>query len=271
MSKYKIGCCIPGGSFMPEGVGEVDTSTYGILKSGYELALKRGFDFAEATVWLIMKLTDEEFEKAVNDGLQFKVFNSFIPGSMPIVSTPMEQLRDHVEKSMYRMSKFGAEGVIFGSGAARRLEVSGNNTSGDTAKLYEFIRMCCEVAEKYGMYFALEPLNKKETNWLTSVAEGYEVCKELNLPNLKLLADAYHMFLEYEAANVLSAVQDYLVHVHVSDGNRKYPGLDGGAYMRYFSYELSRTNYTGRVSAECGYSDFYRESEAVYEFMNEVF
>jgi Sugar phosphate isomerases/epimerases len=266
MSKYKIGCCIPGGSFMPEGVGEVDKSTYGILKSGYELALKRGFDFAEATVWLIMKLTDEEFNKAINDGLQFKVFNSFIPGSMPIISTPMEELRNHVETSMYRMSKFGAEGVIFGSGAARKID-----ESGDTTKLYEFIRMCCEVADKYNMYFALEPLNKKETNWLTSVYEGYEVCKELDIPNLKLLADAYHMFMEYEGANVLTAVQDYLVHVHVSDGNRKYPGLDGGAYMRYFAYELGRTNYTGRVSAECGYSDFYTESEYVANFMKEVF
>jgi len=266
MSNYKLGCCIPGGSFMPEGVGEVDKSTYGILKSGYETALKRGFDFAEATVWLIMKLTDEEFDRAISDGLQFKVFNSFIPGSMPIISTPTEQLREHAETAMYRMSKFGAEGVIFGSGAARRI-----GDDGDAGKIYDFIVMCNEVAGKYGMYFALEPLNKGETNWLTSVAEGYEICKQLNLPNVKLLADAYHMYKVAESPIILPAVQDYLVHVHVSDGDRKYPGFDGGAYLRYFAFELAKSNYSGRISAECGYSDFYTESELVCNFMKEVF
>lgn len=266
MSKFKLGCCIPGGSFMPQGVGEVDSSTYGILKSGHDVTLQNGFDFAEATVWLIMKLTDDEFDRAVNDKLQFKVFNSFIPGSMPIISTPMDELKNHVEKSMYRMSKFGAEGVIFGSGAARRIGDDGNDD-----KIYDFIRMCDDIAGKYNMYLALEPLNKKETNWLTSVGEGYEICEKLNLSNVKLLADAYHMYCENESPNVLSKVQDYLVHVHVSDGDRKYPGHDGGAYLRYFAYELNKTNYKGRISAECGFSDFYTESKIVCDFMKEVF
>lgn len=266
MSNYRIGCCIPGGSFMPQGVGEVDTSTYGILKSGHDVTLQNGFDFAEATVWLIMKLTDEEFAKTISDNLQFKVFNSFIPGTMPIISTPMEQLCEHVEKSMYRMSQFGAEGIIFGSGAARRV-----NGVDDYDKIFDFIRMCNDVAGKYNMYLALEPLNNRETNFLTSVAEGYEMCKQLNLPNVKLLADAYHMYCVNESPNILSEVQDYLVHVHVSDGDRGYPGRDGGAYLRYFMYELSRTNYTGRISAECGFSDFYTQSKLVSDFMREVF
>lgn len=266
MSKFKIGCCIPGGSFMPQGVGEVDTSTYGILKSGHDVTLKNEFDFAEATVWLINKLTDEEFERAIGDGLKFKVFNSFIPGSMPLISTPMEQIREHVEKSMYRMSKFGAEGVVFGSGAARR-----TNNESDVEKIHDFIRLCSDVAGKYGMYLALEPLNRKETNWLTSVGEGFEVCNKLNLPNIKLLADAYHMYLVNESPNVLSAVQDHLVHIHVSDGDRGYPGRDGGTYLRYFAYELNKITYTGGISAECGYKDFYNESKLVCDFMKEVF
>lgn len=266
MSKYKFGCCIPGGSFMPQGVGEVDTSTYGILKSGYDVTLANGFDYAEATVWLIMKLTNDEFDKAINDGLEFKVFNSFIPGTMPIVTTPMEQLREYVEKAIFRMSKFNAEGVIFGSGAARRI-----NNINDKEKIHEFIRMCDEVAGKYNMYLALEPLNSKETNWLTSVSEGYEICNQLNLPNIKLLADAYHMYCENESPNILSAVQDWLVHVHVSDGNRGYPGRDGGMYLRYFAYELAKTDYTGRISAECSFSDFYNESKTVNDFMRRIF
>lgn len=267
MSKYDIGCCIPGGSFMPQGVGEIDNSTYGILKNGYEAVIAAGYDFAEATVHLIMKLTEDEFGRAVDDGISFRVFNSFIPGSMPIISTAMNELESYVDRAMYRMKAFQAEGVIFGSGSARRL--GGTDMNDD--KIIEFIKMCDRLCDKYGLYLAIEPLNTNETDWVTSAADGYEMCKKLNLNNVKLLADAYHMACENEPPEILQAVQESLVHIHVSDADRKYPGRDGGAYLRRFASALKATSYSGGISAECGYGDFLSENKLGYEFMRGVF
>jgi len=247
---------------MPEGVKEVDTSAYGVLKNGYNAVMQAGFDFAEATVGLIMQLADDEVKRAADEGLSFKVFNSFIPPSLAIATTPLAELESYVDKAMGRMKALDAEGVVFGSGGARR-------DAGE--KVYDFIRMCNIVAGRYGLYVALEPLNKSETNLLHTVKEGFDICKKLDLPNLKLLADAYHMFREDEPSTILSDVVKYLTHVHVSDGDRGYPGRDGGNYLRDFSAELKKAGYTGRVSAECGWSDFIKESVLVCEFMKEVF
>ena len=262
MSYFRIGCCIPGGSFMPEGVKEVDTSAYGVLKNGYNAVIQAGFDFAEATVGLIMQLTDDDIKRAADEGLRFQVFNSFIPPSLAIATTPLAELESYVDKAMGRMKALGAECVVFGSGGARR-------DAGD--KVYDFIRMCNSLANKHAMYIALEPLNKGETNWLHTVKDGFDICCKLDLPNLKCLADAYHMFKEEEPATILIEVAKYLTHVHVSDGDRGYPGRDGGEYLRQFSAELKKSGYTGRVSAECGFKDFIKESVLVCEFMKEVF
>jgi len=246
---------------MKEGVS-VENTAYDMVKTGYESILETGFDYAEATVGLIMKLTDDEFDKAVAEGYKFPVYNSFIPPALAIAATPLAELEAYVDKAMYRMSAFGGEGVVFGSGAARR-------DAGE--KVYGFIGMCDKVAGKYGMYIALEPLNQKETNWLYTVKEGYDICCKLKLPNLKVLADSYHMALEEEPATVLSEVSSYLTHVHVSDADRKYPGRDGGAYLKNFAAELKKSGYTGRVSAECGFDYFIKESKLTCEFMREVF
>ena len=250
---------------MPEAAGKAGASPYEILENGYNVVMERGFDFAEATVGLVMNLTETEVEKA-SRSLKFEMFNSFIPPSLPIAATPLDTLTEYAEKAMRRVKALGASGVVFGSGAARRIP------DGSTwENIRKFIIMCGGSAEKYGLFVALEPLNSHETNWLTTVREGFEICEELNLPSIKLLADAFHMAKENESPLILPQATKFLAHIHVSDADRGYPGRDGGEYLKTIAGILNQTGYRNGISAECGYGDFTAESKYIYKFMKEVF
>ncbi len=269
---YRLGCCVPGGSFMPQGVGSVETA-YDIMKSGYDTAKANGYDFAEATVGLVMKLTEAELELAVKNKLRFEVCNSFIPPVLPICETMKNdsgKLERYVDEAMRRMTLLGSKIVIFGSGAARRIPDSINRAACE-ALLDEFIILCNKYAEKHGMIVALEPLNTGETNYMTSVADGYGIVRKLNLPNIRLLADAYHMSKENEPLDILGVVSPVLVHVHVSEPDRSYPGKTGGEYLKKFADALRQTSYNARVSVECTYTDFPADAGEAFKFMEATF
>ncbi|MBE6612899.1 MAG: sugar phosphate isomerase/epimerase [Ruminococcaceae bacterium] len=271
---FRKGCCVPGGSFMPQGVASVETA-YDIMKGGHDTAKSHGYDFAEATVGLIMKLSEEELARAVENRLTFEVANSFIPPTLPICETMKnapEKLESYVDEAMRRMKLLGCGMVIFGSGAARRIPEAMDRAEAEEY-LDNFLRLCNKMAEKHDVTVALEPLNRDETNYMTSVAEGYAIAKRLALPRVRLLADAYHMAKEGESTDVLAKVQDILVHVHISEPDRSYPGksASGGDYLRAFSAALAATSYRARVSVECTFSDFVTDSGAAFAFVNKEF
>ena len=66
-------------------------------------------------------------------------------------------------------------------------------------------------------------------------------------------------------------VEDVLVHVHVSEPDRSYPGKTGGEYLKQFALALGRTSYRGRVSVECTFADFPTDSGEAYKFVAQTF
>ena len=56
----KLGCCLPGGSFMPEGVAEVPQSIVEQITDNCYHILDAGFDYTEVGASMLYSLTDEE-------------------------------------------------------------------------------------------------------------------------------------------------------------------------------------------------------------------
>ncbi len=275
--KHRIGLCVPGGSFMPQDTHKI-TTPYDNCIAGYEVCANCGFDFAEATFPLIMSLSEEEAERARNAGVQYAAANCFLPGQYALAKTDLPVLKEYVKSAFDRAEHFGIKIVVFGSGGARRMpdDISGDEKLRLLDKYILFIRSCGELAAPHGITFALEPLNPKETNFMTDEIEGYEIVKKAAHPNVRLLADAYHIGVKGEPVSDLDIVKDVLVHVHVSETDRKWPGAyDGdpekGGYLRAFADKLNEIGYDGRVSCECVYKDFVGETPDILKYMREVF
>lgn len=271
-----LSCCIPGGSFMPEGEGAIPMSPRERLENGYRVITGLGYDAVEATVGLVAKLSDADIaalvEKRRKGEFALDVCNSFIPGDLPIVTDEAgeEKLRAYVENAMKRMASLGVKIVVFGSGKARTIPDTVDYAEGE-AQIDRFLVCCNDLCEAYGLTLVIEPLNKNETNWVNTVAEGAKVVRRLELPHVRLLADGFHMAREEEDPAVMAENRDILLHTHLaSPGKRGYPGMEGGDYETAFLKTLTDMDYDGIVTVECGFTDFAKEAALAADFMKKT-
>lgn len=283
MSKYRLGCCVPGASFMPEGEAGIKSNALDILRRGCETIINAGFDYAEAGVGMLMELTEDELSEAAAEHLPLEAANSFIPPTYGIISGAhadgMPPLNDYVNEAMRRMAMLGIGVVVFGSGAARRIP-DGMRLHEGRAFIGGFLRMCARHGDRHGVTVAIEPLRASECNAVNLTSEGREIvlrqrqiCAEGGHPakgeRISYLADAFHIFHGGEPADALVHAEFLPAHIHVSEPpDRTYPGSHGGEYLADFAEALKKTDYAGRVSVECGFEDFEREVRLAYEFVS---
>ena len=261
---------------MPEGDSGVPLSAEEVLTEGTKIVVDAGYDYSETGAGLIYQLSEEAVErlseKASSGKLPLKACNSFIPGTFSITDKScFKALEEYVDTVLRRSAKIGIETMVFGSGAARRIPDGMDRLTG-RERIDDFLKMCSEYAEKYGIVIAIEPLNRRECNILNTVAEGAETAYRLNLSKIKLLADSFHMYCESEDLSILKDTAKILTHIHIAEPpERVYPGKSGGQYLTEFAKVLKESGYSGRVSIECGYSDFKADISAAKKFISEVF
>lgn len=83
-----------------------------------------------------------------------------------------------------------------------------------------------EHARQYSVPLLFEPINRYETNLITSITAGLDLIAALSTPNVKLLADLFHMNIEeVDVAKSLESCGPHLGHLHFVDSNRRPAGL----------------------------------------------
>lgn len=106
-------------------------------------------------------------------------------------------------------------------------------------------------AASLGVPIFIEPLNRYETNFLLRLDQAAELCRALDSPAVKILADLFHMNIEEsDLPGVLERNAALIGHVHLVDSNRLLPGnghLDLKATLEVFR----RWGYEGALCLEC--------------------
>jgi sugar phosphate isomerase/epimerase len=115
----------------------------------------------------------------------------------------------------------------------------------------EVLQRLGEHVASAGITMVIECLNRYETHFINTLAEGATIARRVDLPNVKIMADFFHMNLE-ESDMVASMreVGDLLAHVHLADSNRFVPGrghTDFAPCLRY----LKEFDYAGVLAMEC--------------------
>ncbi len=113
------------------------------------------------------------------------------------------------------------------------------------------------IAERYGVYLVLEPLNRVESPQMTMATseEAFDLCAGADHPRVKVDYDIYHRQLgEGNVLNMLARGLDagHIRFVEVGDvPGRKEPGTGETNYANIFAY-LRKVGYAGAIGMEHG-------------------
>jgi sugar phosphate isomerase/epimerase len=106
------------------------------------------------------------------------------------------------------------------------------------------------IAAEHGMQLLFEPLNRYESNLLNTLAATREFLKTLSMPNVRILADLFHMNIEEcNSAAALQECSDVIGHIHFADSNRRAVGM-GQSDVASIAAAIVDSGYRGYLSAE---------------------
>lgn len=234
-----------------------------------------GYHFAEFGVGMVDEsVPDDEYEalrSAVKDaGIPVLAFNAFIPARLKITGPDVDfdALKRYVSKAIERISGIGGQIIVFGSGAARSVPDGWPmETAMDQVK--RFVEMAGDAAAAKGIVIAIEHLRREETNVLNSLASALQLAREVDHPSVRLLVDLYHLDVEGESFQSIADAGEMLVHAHVADTGRLYPGR-GQADLAGFVGTLRNAGYDAGISVECRWGDFAAESREAAKVLLEL-
>lgn len=215
-----------------------------------------GYDYFEWSVSTIASLSEQDFREAKNKlnqcALKPEVCNVFFPGTMALTGPDVDfdAVVEYIKKALGRVAELGTQIIVVGSGKSRKVPEGWEKAKG-VEQFCTVLRKIVDEAAQYGIMALIEPLNKGETNIVNSVAEGHELVKLLGHPNIKLLADFYHMRLENESMEGLIEAGSEIKHLHIANSHgRVYPlDVNEDNYVEFFE-ALRKIGYNGRISIE---------------------
>ena len=112
------------------------------------------------------------------------------------------------------------------------------------------LRVVASYAQDSKVGLAIEPLNRFETDLINTVEQGVELCRAVDLPNVGLLIDTFHMHIEEKSLTAaIASAAPYIFHVQVSENDRGTPGK-GQVHWDEFFATLAAINYGGQIVIE---------------------
>ncbi len=198
--------------------------------------------------------------------------NGLVPADLKITGPAVDpaKLKSYITSLLQRAKIVGMETLVFGSGGARNYP-EGFDRATAKKQILNFLAMAAPIAQQNGVTLVVEPLNRKESNIINSVAEGMEYVNELNHPAVKCLVDSYHFWLEDEPLKNLEAAMPSIKHVHLADKDgRVAPGLSGTADYKPFFKVLKAGGYNGKISVEAiGTDKMHGHEASILEFLKD--
>lgn len=273
----KFGCCVSLQRAAPQVNGDRPSemeARVAELRRKLEHLKTLGYEFAEFGVGMVTRPSEPgelDLLQSLVDELQFRpvAFNAFVPPDIPLIGQrrDAEQIKDYVHLACQGVKRLGGRIIVFGSGAARRIP-EGFPADEAWDQAVEFMTWCSDIGQDYGITFAVEHLRRAETNLINSFGEALRLAKEVGRPNVKVLADYYHMLEENEDPSSLEGARGWVVHVHVADNGRISPGKGDADFAAFFR-RLKAEGYQGGISIESRFDDFYKETEEAIGFLKQ--
>jgi sugar phosphate isomerase/epimerase len=222
-----------------------------------------GVDFLTESVGslLVPDQSEAEFEKNLatlaTTPLPVLACGGFIrPKELRCVG--MEANHDDVLKwadtTFRRMKRVGGKIIVFGSAGARELRDGWPREKADEQWVALLKRMG-PLAEAQGITVTVEALQASECNFINHIAENAKLIRAAGHPNVRVLADFYHMTVMGDTPDDLKAAMDVVYHCEIAEiEGRTLLGVHGQDFRPYFKV-LREGGYHGAISMEGKWTD----------------
>ena len=121
----------------------------------------------------------------------------------------------------------------------------------EDAMLVDQLSDLAECAAGHGVHLMLEPVNRYETDYLTTLAHAARICERVGHEGVGITADFFHMQIEeLHPADALRRAGRWVRHVHVAENTRVEPGPGSLDFAPGFR-ALHEVGYAGSVVVEC--------------------
>jgi len=233
-----------------------------------EAAIAAGFDFVELPARALSPegrhdLALRSISRALAQSrrpIKVEVFSALLPEDLAIVGPDVdgERLQRYLQRVFTAMWALGGVQVVLGMGPSRRVPAGFPHERAEEqfAQALTFIR---EAADRNGLDLVLDPLNRLETNLLTSLTECCRFFSDHSVAQVGLLADSYHLLGEAEPLEVVVECSALVEHVHIADSGQVPPGQGDFDFGPFFA-TLRAIDYHGRISLKCNWRDFTEEA-----------
>ncbi len=224
-------------------------------------ARPEGLDYLECTVGHLLPREDDAAFEAALGQLQgacapFLAANCFLPGDLKSTGEDVDcaALDAYVATAFARAQTVGIKRIVFGSGGSRQVP-DGFDKEEAFQQLVDHCKRFGDIAATRDIVIVIEPLQVAECNIINTVREGTKLVRAVDHPNVKVLADFYHMACDGEGPDAIREAGDLLQHVHVAEKEKRTaPGIEGDD-LRPFLKALKDIGYDGMVSIEASLGD----------------
>lgn len=261
----KLGCC----------VNMLGTAEAPIGQRYIQNLKEAGYDYVELPLAQVMELTEEDFEALLDQleasGLPCLCCNNFFPASVRLTGELADPAvtEAYIRRAVDRAARLGASRIVFGSSGAKNVP-EGFSHERAFEQIVETLRIAEPYVKEKDIVIVIEPLNRKESNIILNLTEGEQLMHAVNRPNIRLLADYYHMAMEQEPMEILGRVLPEIRHVHFAKPEgRNFPTGPASEYEAFFRV-LREGGYNGGVSVEA-YSERPEEEIPKAVFLKKYF
>jgi sugar phosphate isomerase/epimerase len=193
--------------------------------------------------------------------VKIEVFSALLPADLTIVGPDVDtdRLRRYVQRVFTGMWALGGVQVVLGMGSSRRVP-AGFPRERAEAQFAQALMLIREAADRNGLDLVLNPLNRLETNLLTSLNACCRFFTDHHVGQVGLLADSYSLLGAAEPLEAIVECGALVEHVHIADAGRAPPGQGDFDFGPFFA-TLRTIDYQGRLSLKCNWRDFEQEAE----------
>jgi D-psicose/D-tagatose/L-ribulose 3-epimerase len=201
--------------------------------------------------------------------IKVEVFNGLLPEDLLVVGPHVDQerLQRYLRRAFMDMWALGGVLVVLGIGASRRIP-EGFPREQAEAQFAQALAFITEEGDRNGLDLALDPLNRAETNMLTTLDESCRFLADRDVKEVQLLADNYQLTAEGESLEVIEDCGALIAHVHIADAERRPPGQAGFDFGPFFT-TLRKIGYDARISLKCHWRDFAEEAAPALAYVKQ--